>query len=284
VAESRQVLTIAGEVSASTILERLRSLTRFEIDLASRESVDPRGSYWPPARSIEVLLFIAEGGEVMQPQIHERFFCGRSEAVVSRAIRKLAEHDLLSIDRWNSVGVNRLRITTSGRDLLLAAGVPEHVIFTLRKPVAPAHVGHTAWINDLRVIVARSGRAPAFALPAWSLQRLVRPLPPTIPDLLVHFGGDDKPSLTLAFEVDLGSERLRRVFVPKLVRLQEVLRSWSGDATAIIVLTSGVRRAALLRAHLSATEAGADLIVDTLPGTTGRQAIAELRDRLSFLG
>jgi hypothetical protein len=271
-------------MTAATMLDRLRALTAFEVDFAARPSVDPRGSYWPPSRSVAVLLFVAEGGEVMQPQVHERYFHGRSEAVVSRAIRNLADHDLLSIDRWNNVGVNRLRLTTYGRDLLLAVGVPEHAIFTLRKPVAPAHVGHTTWINDLRVVVARSGRTPAFALPAWALQRLVRPLPPTIPDLLVHFGGDGKPPLTLAFEVDLGSERLRKVFVPKLRLLQEVMGIWSGDARAIIVLTSGLRRAALLRAHLSATEAAADLIVDTLPSTTGRQAIAELRDRLSFLG
>jgi len=277
------VLTIAEAGGAATMLEQLRSLTRFEVDVAARISVDPRGSYWPPARSIAVLLFIAEGGEVMQPQVHERFFAGRSEAVVSRAIRKLADHELLSIDRWNSVGVNRLRLTVRGRDLLLAVGVPEHVIFTLRKPVAPAHVGHTTWINDLRVIVARSGRAPAFALPAWALQRLIRPLPPTIPDLLVYFGGDGKPSLTLAFEVDLGSERLRHVFVPKLIRLQDVLRSWSGGAIAIIVLTSGARRAALLCEHLNGTAAVTDVAVDTLPRATGRQAIAELADRLSFL-
>lgn len=265
------------------MLERLCFLTQFELDGTARISVDPRGSYWPPARSIAVLLFIAEGGEVMQPQVHERFFAGRSEAVVSRAIRKLADHELLTIDRWNSVGVNRLRLTARGRDLLLAVGVPEHVIFTLRKPVAPAHVGHTTWINDLRVIVARSGRPPAFALPAWALQRLIRPLPPTIPDLLVYFGGDSKPSLTLAFEVDLGSERLRYVFVPKLVRLQDVLRSWSGGAIAIIVLTSGARRAALLREHLNGTAAVTDVAVDALPRATGRQAIAELTDRLSFL-
>ncbi len=278
------MLTI-GEagIAATTTLERLRSLTRFEIDVAARTSVDPRGSYWPPARSIAVLLFIAEGGEVMQPQIHERFFAGRSEAVVSRAIRKLADHDLLSIDRWNSIGVNRLRLTARGRDLLLAAGVPEHVIFVLRRPVAPAHVSHTTWINDLRVIVAASGRAPAFALPAWALQRLIRPLPPTIPDLLVHFGGDGKPTLTLAFEVDLGSERLRKVFVPKLVRLQDVLRSWSEGAIAIIVLTSGVRRAALLREHLNSTASLTDLVVDTLPRGTGREAIADLTARLAFL-
>lgn len=277
------MLTITEADSAATMLERLRSLTRFEVDAVARTSVDPRGSYWPPARSIAVLLFTAEGGEVTQPQIHERFFAGRSEAVVSRAIRKLAARDLVSLDRWNSVGVNRLRLTPRGRDLLLAAGVPEHVMFTLRKPVAPAHVGHTTWINDLRVIVARSGRAPAFALPAWALQRLIRPLPPTIPDLLVHFGGDGKPSLTLAFEVDLGSERLRHVFVPKLVRLQDVLRSWSRGAIAIIVLTSGARRAALLREHLNGTTSVTDLVVDTLPQGTGRQAIAELTDRLAFL-
>lgn len=265
------------------LLDRLDALMRFTMAVPAGTTADPRGTSWPPQRSLDVLLFVGAGGEVMQPQIHERFFTGRSEAVVSRAIRKLAARELLSIDRWNNVGVNRLRLTTRGRDLLLSAGVPAHALFTLRKPVAPAHVAHTAWINDLRVVSASAGRAPAFALPAWALQRLVRPLPPTIPDLLVHFRGDGKPSLTLAFEVDLGSERLRKVFVPKLVRLQDVLRGWSASASAIIVLTAGDRRAALLRAHLSSTAAASAVIVDTLPSTTGRQAIADLRARLSFL-
>ena len=272
-----------GVAPATTMLDQLLALTRFDVDLGPRPSVDPRGSYWPPPRSIEVLRFIAEGGEVTQPQIHERLFRGRSEAVVSRAIRKLAGCGLLAIDRWNGVGVNRLRLTPKGGDLLLTVGVPEHAIFVLRKPVAPAHVRHTAWINDLRVVVAGGARPPAFALPAWALQRLIRPLPPTIPDLLVHFGGDGKPALTIAFEVDLGTERLRNVFGPKLRLLHEVLGTWSAGARAIIVLTEGARRAALLRAHLSATETATDMIVDSLPPSTGRQAITELRDRLSFL-
>lgn len=274
---------MAEGAPATTMLDQLLALTRFEVDLAARPSVDPRGSYWPPPRSIEVVRFIAEGGEVTQPQVHERFFRGRSEAVVSRAIRKLANHGFLAIDRWNGVGVNRLRLTPKGRALLLAVGVPEHAIFVLRKSVAPAHISHTAWINDLRVVVAGGTRPPAFALPAWALQRLIRPLPPTIPDLLVHFGGDGKSALTIAFEVDLGTERLRKVFGPKLRLLHEVLGTWSATAQAIIVLTASARRAALLRAHLSAAEFGADMIVDTLPASTGRQAIAELRDRLSFL-
>jgi len=271
------------EIAPVTTIEHLHSVTRFNIDHTPRACIDSRGSYWPPQRSLEVLRFIGEGGEVTQPQIHERFFRGRSDAVLSRAIQKLAAHGLLVIDRWNKVGVNRLRLTTAGRTLLHTAGVPEHAIFLLRKAVAPAHASHTAWINDLRVVVAESERRPVFALPAWALQRLIRPLPPTIPDLLVHFGADGKPALTIAFEVDLGSERLRTVFVPKLQLLHTIMRSWSSGAHIIIVLTAGARRAALLRAQLSVHETSAGIIVDTLPAGSGRQAIAALRDRLSFL-
>jgi len=229
------------------------------------------------------LLFIGQGGEVTQPQIHHRFFHGRSEAVVSRAMQKLATRELVAVERWNKVGINRLRLTGRGRDLLLSAGVPEHEIFVLRKPVAPAHVNHTAWINDLRVVVSTARRIPSFSLPAWAVQRLLRPLPPTIPDLLVSYGDGERSALLLAFEIDLGSERLRTVFVPKLRRMQNVLRSWSAGPAVIVVLTIGARRAASLRTQLDAPSSTVDIIIDTLPVTTGRQAIADLRDRLTFL-
>lgn len=273
---------VRGAATESTI-EHLRRSTGWRADFTRRSAADPRATYWPPPRSLEVLLFIGQGAEVTQPQIHHRFFHGRSEAVVSRAMQKLATREFITVERWNKVGMNRVRLTGRGRDLLLSAGVPEHEIFVLRKPIAPAHVNHTAWINDLRVVVATARRIPNFSLPAWAVQRLLRPLPPTIPDLLVSYGDGERSSLLLAFEIDLGSERLKTVFVPKLRRMQGVLRSWSAGPAVIVVLTVGVRRAASLRAQLDAAGSTVDIIIDTLPVTTGRQAITDLRDRLTFL-
>lgn len=277
-------LVIEGlPASASSPIAELLRATSWRADFTTRPAADPRAAYWPPQRSLDVLLFTGQGGEVMQPQIHERFFAGRSEAVVSRCIRNLADRGLLAIDRWQRVGANRLRLTSRGRDLLLSGGVPEHELFVLRKPVALAHVAHTAWINDLRVVVTSGRRPPEFALAAWAIQRLLRPLPPTIPDLLVSFADDARPSLLLAFEVDLGSERLKTIFIPKLTRMQRLLHDWSAGPVAIIVLTVGVRRAASLRSQLDAARGPIDVIVDTLPLTTGRRAIADLRSRLDFL-
>jgi len=108
------------------------------VTFESRRPTDPRIGYWPPPRTFELLHFIGEGAEVTQPQVHERLFASCVESIVSRCAQKLARRNHIAIDRWNGVGVNRLRLTGKGRDLLVSSGVPVEQLFVLRKPVAPA--------------------------------------------------------------------------------------------------------------------------------------------------
>ena len=83
---------------------------------------DPRRGIELSPRDLAALRFIGEGYEVAQYQLHESVSRGRSEVVVSRFVRRWADRGFLMIDRWNNIGVNRLRLTTFGRDELVMRG------------------------------------------------------------------------------------------------------------------------------------------------------------------
>lgn len=76
--------------------------------------------------SIEATAATAAFAERRAPgfDTYEIHLDGCSEAVVSRAMQKLAAREFIAVERWNKVGINRIRLTGRGRDLLLSAGVP----------------------------------------------------------------------------------------------------------------------------------------------------------------
>ena len=125
-------------------------------------SRDPRSSPKLSARDVEALLFIGEGYEVAQYQLHEAVFRRRSEVVVSRFVRRFVARGFLFAERWNNIGVNRLRLTSLGRDELVSRGFAKaSQLFAPRKSVALKDVAHTLWINDLRILfLAQRRRAP----------------------------------------------------------------------------------------------------------------------------
>lgn len=242
-------------------------------------SRDPRSSFKFSARDIEAFIFIGEGYEVAQYQLHEAVFPRLSEVVVSRFVRRWAKRGFLAVERWNNIGVNRLRLTPTCRDELVARGAVDAAqLFTPRKPVAPKDVPHTLWINDLRIVLQSVDPKFDVVLPAWSLQRRFAPAPRAIPDLLAIRKPDAiGPGQLLAGEVDLGGERLNAVFLPKLLRLQELLDEWAGDSPAsILILTKGAQRAAMLErfAHEALTAATR---IQLLPVLHGRGELNELR-------
>jgi|GEM_PF-740663 len=240
---------------------------------------DPRSSPKLTKRDVEALLFIGEGYEVAQYQLHESVFRGRSEVVVSRFVRRWTDRGYLTIDRWNNIGVNRLRLTSFGRDELVTRGfAKESQLFTPRKSVALKDLAHTLWINDLRVVFRQTRPTFDLVLPAWALQRRFSPVPRAIPDLLaVRSPQDDDAGLLVAAEIDLGGERLNAIFFPKLARLQQLAREWAGDAPAqIVVFTRGAQRAALL-GQFAAEGADIPMFVAVLPEQNGRDALNALR-------
>lgn len=243
-------------------------------------SRDPRSSFKLSARDIEAFVFIGEGFEIAQYQLHAGVFAGLSEVVVSRFVRRWAGRGLLAVDRWNNIGVNKLRLTSTGRDELVARGVAGAAqLFTPRKPVAPKDAAHTMWINDLRIVLRDSASKFDLILPAWMLQRRFAPAPRAIPDLLAIRKPDASgPGQVLAAEVDLGGERLNAIFLPKLLRLQDLMYEWAGNAPAsILILTKGAQRAAILQRF-----AGEALTIPTavalLPDENGREGLRQVRE------
>lgn len=235
------------------------------------------------ARDIEALTFIGEGFEVLQYQLHEAVFVGRSEFVVSRFVRRWAARGVLAIERWNGIGANRLRLTPLGRsELVRCGGARDGQLFAPRQAVALKDLMHTCWINDLRVLLRRAPRPFDVISAAWTLQRNLVPPPPAIPDLLaLRASRESDLGFVLACEVDLGGERVKGVFAPKLVKLASLLGMWAAGAPALIlVLTRGERRAAILRGAVAELEV--PTVVDELPGVFGRAGLRVLRDKLQL--
>lgn len=246
--------------------------------------IDPRAGVALPKRDLEALAFIGRGYEVAQYQLRTAVFPGLSEVVCSRRVRRWVKLGLIAVERWMRVGINRLRLTTKGRELVVAAGVAtEGELFVPTKPVALKDVAHTLWINDLRVLAGEGipFRAGSVA-PAWLLQRKLQPAPVAIPDLLLaRKPVAGRPGRLLALEVDLGSERLS-VFLPKLRLLAGVLQEWAGGgASGVIALTRGPRRLESLRRGIDELALAVPIAADLLPAATGFEALAGLRALLS---
>ncbi|HEY6141235.1 MAG TPA: replication-relaxation family protein [Thermoanaerobaculia bacterium] len=217
---------------------------------------DPRRSRPPSGRDIAALTFIGEGYEVAQYQLHAAIFPNVSAVAVSHFVTRAVRNGWIAVERWNGGGINRLRLTAAGRDVVQRAGGDASSLFVPKRPVATKDVAHTLWINDMRVALQRA--VPPFdaVLPAWQLQRRMIPAPAAVPDTLaVRKARETIPAHVFAGEIDLGGERLVSTFMPKLRVLQKLVREWSGDADfSILVLTSSARRAEAINAFAVSEE------------------------------
>ena len=249
----------------------------------NRRGVDPRDGAISP-RDLAALRFIGRAGELAQYQLHEGVFGPVSEVVVSRFVSRAVARDLIVVSRWRGIGINRLRLTARGRSILVTNGANVEEIFTPRNPIAEGHIEHQLWIVDTMIVLGRARRTPDLVLPAWALQRRFTERPAAIPDVLASFSQPaDQPALLLGVEVDLGSERLKAVFLPKLEKLCAVMETWAGDAAAaIVLLTNNVRRRDALRA--AAADLSLPVVVELLPRAPGRPGLAELQTMFGFVG
>jgi hypothetical protein len=237
---------------------------------------DPRRLPRLSERDIRGLLFIGRGYEVAQYQVHEAIFPGLAECIPSRWAQRMAKRGAIAIERWAKVGINRLRLTKPGLDLLAAHGARVDDLFTPRQATALKDVQHTLWINDLRVVLPSLSLAPDVIAPAWLLQRQLGASAAAIPDVLaIRKPRGGERGFVLAVEIDLGAERLKSIFLPKLARLQVVAVDWSAGApAAVLVLTRGRGRVAALRAALAESEL--PVLVRELPHDWGRPGLRQL--------
>lgn len=229
---------------------------------------DPRALSSLSARHLAVLASIGQGLRAMY-QLHARHFKNKSKTPVLRTLYCLEQLGLIVLERWNRNGLLLARLREGGRQLLLSHGIPAEQIF-LARAARPATLQHTLWIGDLAVAISLLPVPHEVDL-CWSLRRKY-PDRDAVPDLLVRRGDGRR---TLAVEVDLGSENLRRVLVPKLENLDRELPRWAGSSRpAILVLMNGPRRMGALEgmtAHLT-TPIGFGL----LPSAVGAPAITSL--------
>jgi len=240
---------------------------------------DPRSAAALTARDLAALKFIGESLEAAQYQVAAAIFPDVSEVVVSRRIRRLLRLGLVAIERWNKVGINRIRLTAQGADLLVTRRVAATAeLFLSRSPLSPRAVPHHLWITDCRLVLERLPHSPDRVLSAWALERQFVPRLPAIPDVLALTAPrPDHPGLLLAVEVDLGGEPIRSVLLPKLRLLQKVLSELAGASpSAACVLTVGARRAEAIRKAAGDLPTDVLVTVDLLPSRVGRPALAEL--------
>lgn len=239
--------------------------------------MNARGKRRLSARDFGALAWIGEGYEVAQYQLEAAVFGALSPTVASRFVRRAAARGLIAVERLYGIGMNRLRLTRTGRDTLVSSGGSGERLFAPRRWVALKDLVHTVRINDLRVVLATQNRPPTELLPAWVLQRQFAG--DVVPDLLAVWGSSKGVRLLLACEVDRGTENLGRVFLPKLRRLAHSLGESCGERAAILVLTQGRRRMEQLAA---AAATFGRLIVEPLPERTGKAGLAELRRDLQI--
>jgi hypothetical protein len=241
-----------------------------------------RNSYEPyqrtlSARDLRALAFIGEGYEVAQYHLQEAVFADLSPTVASRFVCRVIERRLVAGERLHNVGMNRLRLTDSGRELLVSFGHRAEHLFAPRRPVALKDLAHTLRINDLRVILGSRKQPPSELFPAWMLQRLHSA--DVVPDLLaVWRARASVPRSVLACEVDLNTENLARVFLPKLKCLAESL---TGERGAVLILTNGRRRADLLREFAERHRTAIPIMVEMLPRAFGARGLEDLRKQLT---
>lgn len=239
--------------------------------------MDPRLIPRASKRDLEAGAWIGRGYEVAQYQLHEAVFPGRSEAVVSRFVKRWKGRGYLVAERLNGIGMNRLRLTFKGRDFLLRHEAAAQVdLFVPARAVAPKDLAHRLWINDLRVVLPSLPVKPELVLPAWALERRFTPRLPAIPDVLAVSRRGDRSS-ALAIEVDLGGEALKSCFIPKLSALQGVLQSMVTDGSAaVLVLTSSERRKDGIAEAASHFDRTIPIAVETLPKECGREGLRAL--------
>lgn len=240
--------------------------------------LDPRLTPRASERDLEAGVWVGKGYEVAQYQLHEAVFSGRSKAVVSRYVKRWREKSYLVAERLNGIGMNRLRLTSKGRDFLLRhEAAAEEDLFVPARAVAPKDLAHRLWINDLRVVLGKLSARPELVLPAWALERCFTPRLRAIPDVLAVTRRGESSS-ALAIEVDLGGEALKSCFVPKLAVLQGVLQGMvmTDGSAAVLVLTSSEKRKDGIVEATSGFDRTIPIAVETLPKECGREGLRAL--------
>lgn len=220
-----------------------------------------------PERDLLALTAIGRFRMLTRPQVKRWLFPDVSEPVVTRFLKRAEAAGHLGVERLGGNGMQLLWLTRKGRDVLVAHGTPAADLFPTTGPPPAKDFAHTAAIGDVAVWLARRDPPPDELLPAWAIQRYFGGNVRVIPDLLALWRpAGDAPGAALAVEVDLGTEPLESVFLPKLRELCAAVHALFGDSESrVLVLVPSRRRAESLRT----AEIGTPMSVQTFDETLG---------------
>jgi hypothetical protein len=217
-------------------------------------------------RDAEVLAAIGRFRMLTRQQVKRWLFHDVSEPVVTRFFQRSMVSGYLGVERLGGNGIQVAWLTRKGRDALVRSGVPGMDLFAATGPAAAKDFEHTVATGDVAVWLARRTPAPDELLPSWMVARLFGGRLAVVPDLLALWQPvGSGPAGALAVEVDLATEPLGSVFLPKLRALERNLQAWMPDALMrILVLVPSARRQDSLRAMLG--ESGERVTVEVLGG------------------
>lgn len=195
-------------------------------------------------RDAEVLAAVGRFRMLTRQQVKRWFFPYVSEPVVTRFLQRTSTSGHLGVERLGGNGIQVLWLTRKGRDALVARGVPAADLFHATGPAAAKDLQHTVAIGDVAVWLSLRTPPPDELLPAWAVARLFGGRLVVVPDLLALWRpSESRQASALAIEVDLGTEPLGSIFIPKVHALAVHLRTWMPDAfMTILVLVPSARR------------------------------------------
>lgn len=196
-------------------------------------------------RDLEVLRGVGRFRMLTRPQLKRWFFAEVSDPVVTRTVARLTKKGALGAVRLGGNGVQVVWLTKRGTDLLASHDVATGDLFPANGPAAAKDFGHTVEIANAALWLESLTPAPQEVVPAWHLQRMFKGRLVVVPDLLAIW---TTPAAALAVEIDLGTEPVVTVLVPKLKSLGDSLTTQFADALrSIVIFVPGERRAKSLR-------------------------------------
>jgi hypothetical protein len=218
-------------------------------------------------RDIDAYALVGRFRMLTRQQLKGWLFAEVSETMVTRFFDRSTKRGYLGIERLHGNGIQVCWLTKKGSAFLVGGGyAAAYDLFPAGGPVPAKDFEHTVEIVNAALAMRRRTPAPDELLPAWAVQRLFGGKLTVWPDLLCLWKATthDRGS-ALAIEVDLGTEPVKTVLVPKTLELIGFLNRWTaGAGAAILLLTATPRRRDSLREALAPSVGDFPLAVETL--------------------
>ncbi len=228
-------------------------------------------------RDLAALALVGKWKCIARYHLKAWIFPDVSETMASRFVERMTARGYLGAKRLNGIGTQLLWLTPAGSDFLCEHGTPAATLYPARSAVSLKDLDHTMAIVSAGFALSRRFPVADAVLPAWAVQRAFGGRIEAIPDMLLVSRADQ---VLLAVEIDIGGEPLNMLTAKVAAMAHGLLAEWGADArTAIIVLTSGERRAAnILATAVEALPPPIAIAADVLPPLDGPGSLTAFCD------